>query len=70
MYKNFFKPLYQDFSGFGMVIGIVIRFWWIVFFSLYSTIIVLPNLFFCICVLLLPLSPFIIFFIGSAYGVF
>lgn len=59
MWQNLNKPFFGDTSIWGRGIGIVIRFWWAMFATLISMIIVFPLAAFSVVVVLIPVLPFV-----------
>lgn len=57
--KTFNVPLYQDTSGIGKSMSMIIKFWWISFGSIISIIKIIPGLILTFIVLLLPIIPII-----------
>lgn len=57
MIKFFKTPLYQDNSSFGKAISIFIRFWWIIFGTIYSAITVIPKVILLGILIILPFIP-------------
>lgn len=53
--RNIRKPLYQDSSSLGMLLGVVIRAWWIATGSVISFILIIPNVALFSLILILPL---------------
>ena len=57
MVVNIFVPIYQDYSIGGKFISFIIRFFWIIFGTLFMIIITVPFLAIYIIYLLLPFMP-------------
>jgi len=59
MVKNFFIPLYQDYTFIGRVISFIIRFIWVVVGSIIQIIATVPLIFLFIIIFFLPIIPII-----------
>lgn len=55
MAKNLFVPIYRDESSMGKAIGFIIRFLWIGYGSVVSSIKIIPFLLFSALVFVLPI---------------
>lgn len=59
MAQNLFKPLYGDTSSTGILIGIPIRFFWMMGGGILSTLYIIPFVLFLLLFATLPLVPVI-----------
>lgn len=70
MAQNFGKPLYQDDSNVGVLIGLVVRGAWVWFGGIFSVLLVIPFTFIFVLHLVLPfgivIMPFLV--VSTALG--
>lgn len=59
MLTNIYRPLYGDSSRMGRVIGVFIRFWWVIFGGIVSFVYISPFLATWLILIALPFIPII-----------